>query len=322
MAALRALEREILSHVKANYRGFSVPISIAVSGKQTESDIWTLAFEPKRDRTPLVLVHGFAAGSALWTVNFDHLVKLRRPVYAFDLLGFGRSSRPNFSKEPEAVEREFVDSLEKWRLAMKMDEMVLLGHSLGGYVSSAYAIRYPQRVRHLVLADPWGFPTRPPNAITVDKLPLRARMLVKAISSFTPLAGLRLAGPLGPSLLARVRPDLAIKFSGAFDPVLLLKYIYHCNANEPTGELAFKALHGEMGYAKVPMLPRLLENLSQNVPVTFIYGEKSWIKPDPGFEMEKKRDHVTVWTIPHAGHHVYADEPLLFVECVADACGE
>lgn len=44
--------------------------------------------------------------------------------------------------------------MDRWRLANKIEKMVLCGHSLGGYLSVCYAEKYPQRIDKLVLASP------------------------------------------------------------------------------------------------------------------------------------------------------------------------
>lgn len=117
--------------------------------------LWTLAFsthaQPRlqpilaaQPRAALVLLHGFGGGVALWAQNLDYLAS-SGPVYALDLLGFGRSSRPHFASDPEGAEEQFVAALEEWRERVGLEEMVLLGHNLGGYLSAAYTIKYPRR---------------------------------------------------------------------------------------------------------------------------------------------------------------------------------
>lgn len=132
--------------------------------------MWTLAFTaqlqpcssylpqpPAQPRTPLVLLHGFGGGVALWAQNLDALSGCG-PVYALDLLGFGRSSRPQFDAEPEKAEDQFVTALEEWRGKVGLEEMVLLGHNLGGYLSAAYTLKYPSRWDILLSKQPvWGF---------------------------------------------------------------------------------------------------------------------------------------------------------------------
>ena len=72
-----------------------------------------------------------------------------------------RNDIPGRVREAEAF---FVDSLEEWREKMKLDKMTLVGHSLGAYMSVAYALKYPTRVSRLVLLSPAGVP-RDPNAV-------------------------------------------------------------------------------------------------------------------------------------------------------------
>jgi len=89
------------------------------------------------------------------------LVHCLYSVYAIDLLGFGRSSRPaaDFSAtDVAAVEHFFVDSFERWRAAAGLDKFHLLGHSFGGYVACAYAANNHSRVEKLLLASPFGVP--------------------------------------------------------------------------------------------------------------------------------------------------------------------
>ncbi|CAI9267955.1 unnamed protein product [Lactuca saligna] len=51
----------------------------------------------------------------------------------------------------------FIDSREEWRKVNHLDKFIFLGHSLGGYVVSKYALKHPEHVHHLVLVGPAGF---------------------------------------------------------------------------------------------------------------------------------------------------------------------
>ena len=168
--------------------------------------IHTIVFEadqpPSDDEEaclPLVMIHGFGCGIPQFYKNFDHLHKNRK-VYAIDLPGFARSTRVEFTPDAEQCEQEFVNRIEKWREGVGLEKFILLGHSLGGFLSCAYAIRYPNRVRHLILDDPWGFPLKP---LTVDTSGIRTsrRVMYRVASvfarNFNPLSPIRAAGPLG-----------------------------------------------------------------------------------------------------------------------------
>lgn len=87
-----------------------------------------------------------------------------------------------------------VRAIEEWRKEMKLNKFILLGHSMGGFLAASYSMAYPDRVKHLILADPWGFPERPED---FKDVPLLIRTISYVMKPFNPLAGIRVAGPFG-----------------------------------------------------------------------------------------------------------------------------
>ncbi|EDV59628.1 protein ABHD4 [Drosophila erecta] len=316
---LRAVEKKILSYVKLPYRGFFVDIGPAVG----EADkIWTISMNTESKEVPLVLLHGLGAGIALWVMNLDAFAK-GRPVYAMDILGFGRSSRPQFAKDALVCEKQFVKSVEEWRREMNINDMILLGHSMGGFIASSYALSHPERVKHLILADPWGFPEKPSDSTNGKTIPLWVRAIARVLTPLNPLWALRAAGPFGQWVVQKTRPDIMRKFQSTIeeDINLLPQYIHQCNAQNPSGESAFHTMMQSFGWAKHPMIHRI-KDVRSNIPITFIYGSRSWIDSSSGEKIKSQRgsNMVDIKIVTGAGHHVYADKPDVFNRYVNETC--
>ena len=117
----------------------------------------------------LVMLHGYGAGLGFFYKNFEPLSRLKGwQLHALDMLGMGRSTRPSFkikAKDREEAIREaeawFIDALEEWRIKRNINRFTLLGHSLGGYLAVAYALKYPGHLNKLILASPVGIPEDP-----------------------------------------------------------------------------------------------------------------------------------------------------------------
>ncbi|XP_053570239.1 1-acylglycerol-3-phosphate O-acyltransferase ABHD5 isoform X2 [Bombina bombina] len=311
---LKEAEEKILNCIKSSYSKEHVLIS---GGNK----IWTLAFtQTLPNKTPLVLLHGFGGGVGLWVLNFDDLCQ-DRTVYAFDILGFGRSSRPHFEGDAERAEEQFVQSIEEWRMTIGLEKMILLGHNLGAFLASAYSLKYPSRVKSLILVEPWGFPNRPDNGEEERPIPIWIKAVGAMLSPFNPLAGLRLAGPLGLSLVQRLRPDFKKKYSSMFDDDTVTEYIYHCNAQSPSGETAFRNMTVPYGWAQRPMLQRI-DEMHPDIPITVIYGARSCIDGNSGSTIQSLRPNSYVKTIAirGAGHYVFADQPEDFNQKVSQIC--
>ncbi|XP_066498673.1 1-acylglycerol-3-phosphate O-acyltransferase ABHD5 [Hoplias malabaricus] len=317
---LKEAEEQILRPLEPLLSRGQVPISDG-------NYIWTLAITDAKNsdissvespQVPLVLVHGFGGGVGLWIKNLGALAE-NRPVYAVDLLGFGRSSRPPVPEQAEEAERWFVRSLEEWRERVDLKDMILLGHNLGAYISTAYALTHPHRVKQLILVEPWGFPERPGSEEHQSRIPLWIKVLGSAMNPFNPLALLRLAGPLGPLLLQFLRQDFKQKYSSVFEDNTALDYIYHLNVQTPSGETAFKNMTVPYGWAQFPMMQRV-EQVDPSIHISVISGSRSCIDGQSGTRIQEIRHNTDLIVIRGAGHYVFADQSEDFNQAVLKIC--
>ncbi len=112
---------------------------------------YTAAYQEIGEGSPILFLHGFLGSGHCWR-SLVELLKDNHRCICLDMLGFGESSKPmiryNIAKLMAFV-REVVD-------ALNLDPCIVVGHSLGGWVSAAYAIAYPDSVRGLILVAPAG----------------------------------------------------------------------------------------------------------------------------------------------------------------------
>jgi pyruvate dehydrogenase E2 component (dihydrolipoamide acetyltransferase) len=118
---------------------------------ETPSGRLRYAARPGEGR-PVVFVHGFGGDLDNWLFNID-AAAAGRPAYAFDLPGHGQSVKQMSDPGLEAL----TDALEQFIDAMGLEDADLVGHSLGGLVSSELALRGGDVVRSLTLISPAGF---------------------------------------------------------------------------------------------------------------------------------------------------------------------
>ncbi|OQR67921.1 abhydrolase domain-containing protein 4-like [Tropilaelaps mercedesae] len=313
------VERRMLKHLQVPFELRDVTIDNCTGGK-TRHRIRTFIIRgAEPELMPLVLLHGFGSGLGMWALNFDELSQSgRRSVYAIDMLGFGSSSRPRFASDAAEVETQFMCSVEKWRQAVDVRKAIFVGHALGGFIASGYALKHPDRVAHLVLVDPWGLPERSSHTERHLVIPSWAKMAVNLLHPFNPLGILRAAGPLGPQLVRKFRPDLRKKFDHVIsDRSVVPSYIYHVNAQNPSGEAGFRCMMNSLGWARHPMLKRMAQ-IRPSIAITFVYGSRSWVDKGPGVRVKHMRPHspTEVEVVEGAGHHVYGDKPDEFNKLV------
>lgn len=86
----------------------------------------------------LVMVHGFAEGSASYYRMFKYLAQ-SYDIYAIDNLGMGESSRPTARRgTQEDYISFFIDPINQCVEHLKLDKFTLVGHSYGGLFACYY----------------------------------------------------------------------------------------------------------------------------------------------------------------------------------------
>ncbi|GAU26903.1 hypothetical protein TSUD_03060 [Trifolium subterraneum] len=283
----------------------------------------TVTFDSKDDSPTLVMVHGYAASQGFFFRNFDALASRFR-VVAIDQLGWGGSSRPDFTcKSTEETEDWFIDSFEEWRKAKNISKFILLGHSFGGYIASKYALKHPERVQHLVLVGSAGFSSET-ERITKFLSTWKGSIMNQIWeSNFTPQTIIRGLGPWGPDLVARYTSARFIKYSTGellteSESKLLTDYVYHTLAAKASGELCLKYIFSFGAFAKSPLLHSASE---WKVPTTFIYGFNDWMNYEGAQEARKHmKVPCEIIRVPQSGHFVFIENPSAFHSAVFYAC--
>ncbi|KAG6903362.1 hypothetical protein C0995_013115 [Termitomyces sp. Mi166 len=303
---------------------------------------------------PAVVLHGYGAGLGFFYQNFPALAKWAgnrgSSIYALDWLGMGRSARVPFTIKAKRddisgrvaeAESFFVDSLEEWRQKMGLDKMTLIGHSLGAYFSTAYALKYPTRVNKLILLSPAGVPRDPNYSMpsrevtdtrdtsstgsaepaTKDKVDQireeqkagkkqesRTRRLLTYLweEGWSPFQVVRSTFVWGPMLIGKYSSRRFMGLSEE-DTRDMHEYIMNITLAKGSGEYSHILAPG--AHARLPLVDRIS---ALKIPITFVYGDHDWMDPEGGRQaVENLRQAGNgkgrMYIISHAGHHVYLD---------------
>lgn len=106
-----------------------------------------LAVEVRGEGPAILFVHGYPLDHTIWADQFDGLEGFRR--IAPDLRGMGRSDSPDLGYGIGIYAADLAALLD----VLGVDEVVLCGFSMGGYVAFEFLRRWRPRVRALVLVS-------------------------------------------------------------------------------------------------------------------------------------------------------------------------
>jgi 3-oxoadipate enol-lactonase len=105
-----------------------------------------LAYEENGAGRAVVLIHGFPFDHTIWKDVVDKL-EGRAQLILPDLRGFGKSPVPDGVYSMRMMAEDIAALLDK----LMVKKAIMVGHSMGGYVSLAFAQAYPDMISGLAL---------------------------------------------------------------------------------------------------------------------------------------------------------------------------
>jgi proline iminopeptidase len=270
---------------------------------------------------PLVIVHG--GPGATHEYFLPYLLPLARThrLIFIDERGSGRSQR--LQDMSRYTVEAMVEDIEDVRVALGLGKISLLGHSCGGVLAQAYALKYQEHLSHLILNS--TFPsTREMNEVLARE---KAAMPPAKLARLNELeqAGLygkgeawehgrypdeyeKLAwGPGYFPFLYGARPD------ANYDPA---------SGNAPTNWELYRVMWGEHGEFVIDGNLKSVEYVDRlhtiHVPTLVVVGNRDECDPSLSREMHEKIAGSKLVILPDSGHMNFVDQPDLWQKAVQE----
>lgn len=237
---------------------------------------------------PLIILHGLFGSSDNWQTlgkkfaeNFE--------VYLVDQRNHGNSP-----KSEEFNYQLMADDLHELITDLQLENIILLGHSMGGKTVMTFAQQYPEFIEKLIIVDigPKGYP-------------MHHDIILEGLNSMD-LSVIKSRGQAEKHLSNYIQ-DLGIK-------QFLLKNLYWVEKGQLGWKINIPVLTKEM-----PNIISQIPNNTVETPTLFIRGERSnYIVEDDFQAIYDQFPNSEIETIYDAGHWVHAENPFSFYNMVTN----
>lgn len=236
----------------------------------------------------LLFIHGLGSYLPAWKKNVEVLRQYYRCI-AVDLPGYGKSSKGIYEGSMEFFSDAVISLVDK----LGIRQVVLVGHSMGGQIAMVTALRYPERIKALVLAAPAGFETfhEGQKQWFREVVTARSTALTPAQTIQTNFGYNFYKFPKDADFMIRDR--LAMRFATDFDGYCFI---------------IPKSIQGMVNQPVFDLLPKIIQ------PVLVIFGENDNLIPNRFLNPGRTKDvaqagyerlpRATLVMIPRCGHFV------------------
>jgi proline iminopeptidase len=270
---------------------------------------------------PLVIVHGGPGASHDYFL--PHLLPLMRTnrLIFIDERGSGKSSKLEDPKEYTVA--SMVEDLEAVRVGLGLGKISLLGHSFGGVIVQAYALKYQKHLSHLILGSTFASTKELNEALAR----MKAAMEPKDRERITSLEAAGLFGKGEVWEHGRYPEEYAkLAWGKGYFPYLYQKRpdpTYDpVSSNTDTAWDVYREMWGSDGefvvdgnLKEVEYVDRLSEI---KVPTLIIVGDHDESDPKMSKEMHEKIAGSQLVILPDSGHMTFVDQPEQFLKTVRE----
>lgn len=269
---------------------------------------------------PLVILHGGPGASHDYFLPYLLPLARHNRLILVDERGSGRSQK---LEDPAGYTIEsMVEDVEGVRQALNLGKINLLGHSYGGALAQAYALKYQQNLAHLILASTWSS-TRTMNEVFVK---MKDSMAPELRDRIDKMEAAGLFGHGKPYEQNRYTAEYMIAAWGeGYFP-----YVYHNRPDpnyDPVGQGntawdLYREMWGEHGEFVIDGNLKSVEYTDRlssiKVPTLMVVGENDECDPSLSKVMQAKIAGSKLAIMPNSGHMTFVDQPDLFNKTVND----
>jgi proline iminopeptidase len=269
--------------------------------------------------SPLVVVHG--GPGADHTYFLPYLLPLARThrLIFIDERGSGRSQR--LQDTSLYTVENMVEDVEDVRVALNLGKISLLGHSYGGVLAEAYALKYQRNLSHLILNSTFPSTKQMNEVLAREKAQMPPDKLKR-------LDELEAAGLFGKGEMwehGRYTNEYAtLAWGNGYFP-----FIYGARPDatyDPVGQLMgtswelYRVMWGEHGEFVIDGNLKSVEYVDRlpsiKVPTLIVVGDHDECDPALSKEMNEKIAGSKLVVLPNSGHMNFVDQPDMWQQAV------
>jgi len=269
---------------------------------------------------PLLIVHGGPGASHDYFLPYLLPLARRNRLVFIDERGSGRSEKlddpsgytvENMAEDVEAVRRE-----------LGLGKICLLGHSYGGVLAQAYALKYQQNLSHLILASTFAS-TSAMNQVFVK---MKQNMSADVRNHINTLEAQGAFGHGNPWEHDRYTTEyMTAAWGDGYFPYL---YRRHPDPNFDPTQLGmtswdlYRQMWGSDGEFVIDGNLKSVEWVDRlpalKVPTLIIAGDHDECDPSLSRQMNSKINGSRLVILPDSGHLTFVDQPIRFIKAVED----